>query len=335
MTTTDGKETAPDGSSDVNPPKRAIDALLDVMAALRTPVTGCPWDLEQDFASIAPYTVEEAYEVADAIERDDAIDLQDELGDLLLQVVYHARMAEERGLFDFEDVARGITEKMVRRHPHVFGTPDERAAGPVKGSWDRIKRAEKNMRQERMGALPADKRTLSGNIRAQQQDNSENSTQANTPERTLRDVPATLPSLVRAIKLQSKAARVGFDWPSLTPVFAKMKEELEELEAAHRVDTAKTERTTPNAQEPEKTATPSAHVVEEFGDLLFVIANVARHMKIDAEAALASANQKFIRRFEAVEDRLAADGKTPSQSNLEEMDTHWDAVKVSERTETS
>ena len=291
--------------------------LLEVMAALRTPVTGCPWDLEQDFASIVPYTIEEAYEVADAIARDDAVDLQDELGDLLLQVVYHARMAEERDLFSFHDVVQGITDKMLRRHPHVFGSKEERTNGPVAGSWDRIKQAENDARQTRLSGLPDDKKTLSGRP-----------TEDRPPRpqsRTLGNVPAILPALSRAIKLQNKAAKVGFDWPSLTPVFAKMKEELFELEAAQ------SQNVSTNATEARGQPEPSAHVVEEFGDLLFVMANVARHMKIDPEGALRDANQKFICRFNAIEDRLADIGKTPSQSDLAEMDALWDAVKEEEK----
>ncbi len=325
MTTKDSKSESP------------IRELLDVMAALRTPVTGCPWDLEQDFSSIVPYTIEEAYEVADAISRDDAVDLKDELGDLLLQVVYHARMAEERELFDFDDVAYGIAQKMLRRHPHVFGTAEERAAGPQVGSWDRIKTLEKKARSQYIASLADDKRTLTGSrpntkeMTGSRRNNKEmsgigadTSTELPTTQRTLSDIPATLPALPRAIKLQNKAAKVGFDWPSLTPVFDKMREELAELEAAHQENASGGDT---------MSAEPSAETIEEFGDLMFVMANVARHMKIDPEDALRLANVKFQRRFEGIEDHLAAAGKTPVQSDLAEMDALWDAVKVEEKSQ--
>ena len=268
---------------------KAMHDLLAVMAALRTPGSGCPWDLEQTFATIAPFTVEEAYEVADAIEKGDMHALKDELGDLLLQVVYHARMAEEDGAFAFADVAAAITAKMIRRHPHVFGTEAERAAGAAPGFWERIKAGEK----------PA----------------------ASTPEGVLDGVPVALPALTRAVKLQSKAARVGFDWPSLTPVFAKLKEELAELEQAVADASKTTSGTTADQQK----------VAEELGDLLFVVANVARHLKIEPEAALRTANQKFIRRFGRIEALLAAQGRSPAQSTLVEMDHLWDQAKSEER----
>ncbi len=270
--------------------RKSIADLLAVMAALRTPRTGCPWDLEQTFETIAPYTIEEAYEVADAIERQDVGDLRDELGDLLLQVVYHARMAEEQGAFAFADVADGITRKMIRRHPHVFGSAAERAAGAAPGFWERIKDAEKAVQPPRHG------------------------------ESVLADVPAGLPGLTRAVKLQHKAAKVGFDWPSLAPVFDKLKEELGELE---------------DAVADGKGAGGQAKIEEEFGDLLFVIANVARHLKIDPESALRGANQKFIRRFTAVERRLAEMGRTPAQSTLAEMDRLWDEAKAAEKSAAS
>jgi ATP diphosphatase len=268
--------------------QRLITALLEVMAALRTPGTGCPWDLEQTFATIAPYTIEEAYEVADAIDKNDLPALKEELGDLLLQVVYHARMAEERQAFAFADVVEAITTKMIRRHPHVFGTDAERAAGVPPDFWDRIKASEKTD-EGRAG-----------------------------PAGVLDDVPAGFPALTRAVKLQHKAAKVGFDWPSLAPVFAKAKEEIAELEEAIA-----------DGRRPDGTA--SEEVTEEFGDLLFVMANVARHLKIDPEAALRSANGKFVRRFERIEALLAADGRTPSQSTLAEMDRLWDQAKAEER----
>ena len=257
------------------------------MAALRTPGTGCPWDLEQTFATIAPYTIEEAYEVADAIEKNDLPALKDELGDLLLQVVYHARMAEERQAFAFADVVEAITTKMIRRHPHVFGTDAERAAGATPGFWERIKATEKNGEPKAAGGV-------------------------------LDDVPAGMAALTRAVKLKHKAAKVGFDWPSLAPVFAKAKEEIGELEEALAT-----------GRKPDGAASDA--VTEEFGDLLFVMANVARHLKIDPEAALRSANAKFVRRFQRIESLLAADGRTPSQSDLAEMDRLWDQAKAEER----
>jgi MazG family protein len=271
---------------------KAIDDLLAVMAALRTPGTGCPWDLAQTFKTIAPYTIEEAYEVADAIETGDWPALKDELGDLLLQVVYHARMAEEEGAFAFPDVAQAITAKMIRRHPHVFGTEVERAAGAAPGFWERIKAKEKT---------PAADSGL------------------------LDDVPVALPALTRALKLQDKAARVGFDWPSLAPVFDKLKEELAELERAVAAGVADA------GQSESREERNRAAIEEEFGDLLFVVANVARHLKIDPEGALRAANQKFIRRFGRIEQLLAADGRAPEQSNLAEMDRLWDQAKAEER----
>lgn len=268
------------------------------MAALRTPVTGCPWDLEQTFATIAPYTIEEAYEVADAIERGDLSDLRDELGDLLLQVVYHARMAEEAKAFAFPDVVEAVTTKMIRRHPHVFGDADARAAGAAKGQWDKIKAEEKAAKAaaSAVSAAPS----------------------------LLDDVPVTLPALTRAIKLQNKAAKVGFDWPSLAPVFEKLEEEIRELEeVALPAD--------PRGDERDTSPETRTKVEEEFGDLLFVMANVARHLDIDPETALRAANQKFVRRFQHIEQRLAAAGKTPEQSSLAEMDALWDEAKANER----
>jgi len=269
-------------------PSRDIAGLIAIMAALRTPGSGCPWDLEQTFKTIAPYTIEEAYEVADAIETGDRGGLKEELGDLLLQVVYHARMAEEEGAFAFADVVEAITAKMIRRHPHVFGTEAERAAGAAPGFWQRIKAKEKP--------------SAAGGV--------------------LDDVPVAIPALTRAVKLQDKAARVGFDWPSLAPVFDKLKEELSELENA--VASGAGETASGSAADREK-------IAEEFGDLLFVVANVARHLKIDPEGALRAANQKFIRRFGRIEALLAADGRSPAQSTLAEMDRLWDQAKAEER----
>jgi ATP diphosphatase len=267
--------------------RKSIVDLLAVMAALRTPGTGCPWDLEQSFGTIAPYTIEEAYEVADAIERGDLEHLKEELGDLLLQVVYHSRMAEEEGAFAFADVVEAVTAKMVRRHPHVFGTPEERAAGAAPGFWERIKTEERAEKAQ----SPA---------RAQS---------------ALDGVPVGLPALTRAVKLQSKAARVGFDWPSLVPVLDKLKEELAELEEEIAGAGEGQER---------------ARIEEEFGDLMFVVANVARHLKVDPETALRAANQKFTRRFHAIERKLAGGGRTPAQSTLAEMDRLWDEAKAEE-----
>ncbi|CAN1721453.1 Nucleoside triphosphate pyrophosphohydrolase [Hyphomicrobium sp. 1Nfss2.1] len=266
-------------------PSKDISRLIEIMAALRDPETGCPWDQKQDFASIAPYTIEEAYEVADAIQRADLPHLKDELGDLLLQVVYHSRMAEEQDAFAFGDVVEAVTSKMIRRHPHVFGTPEERAAGAAPGFWDKVKAAEKGNDAHR-GVLA--------------------------------DVPIGLPALTRAIKLQNKAAKVGFDWPSLEPVFAKLEEEIGELRA--EID-----------KHGGRPATDDPAVVEEFGDLLFVVANVARHLKIDPETALRAANDKFTRRFAYIEQQLEQRGSSPAHSNLQEMDALWDEAKAKEK----
>jgi MazG family protein len=268
-------------------PSTDISRLIEIMAALRDPDTGCPWDKEQTFATIAPYTIEEAYEVADAIQRGDIVHLKDELGDLLLQVVYHSRMAEEEGAFAFGDVVEAVTTKMIRRHPHVFGSAAERAAGAAPGFWERAKEGEKQ-----------DAETAARGI--------------------LDDVPVALPALTRAIKLQNKAARVGFDWPSLAPVFAKLEEEIGELHAAIGENGGKADG-------------GDAAIAEEFGDLLFVVANVARHLKIDPEAALRAANEKFIRRFRHIEAELAKRGSSPAQSTLAEMDELWNAAKAAER----
>jgi nucleoside triphosphate diphosphatase len=281
----------------------SLAELLNIMAALRHPETGCPWDKEQTFATIAPYTIEEAYEVADAIDRGDLIDLKDELGDLLLQVVYHARIAEEQGAFAFDDVAAAIAGKMIRRHPHVFGSERERAAGAAPDFWATIKaeeRAAKNA--ERALAVSRPTTTLAG------------------PDGSvLADVPLALPALMRAIKLQDKAARVGFDWPSLQPVFDKMREEMAELEA----ELSRPNRAVDGRQD--------AAVQDELGDLLFVMANVARHLKIDPEEALRGANQKFTRRFHHIERRLAEQGGSPQSASLDEMEALWLEAKFHER----
>ncbi len=284
-----------------NPKQQPIDQLLEVMAALRTPQTGCPWDLEQTFETIAPYTIEEAYEVADAIERGDTADLKEELGDLLLQVVYHAHIAEEQDLFSFDDVAEGITQKMIRRHPHVFGSAEERAAGAAPGFWDKIKTAEKERRVA--------ERTAAG-LAPKVEDQS-----------ALSGIPQNMPALVRAVKLQNKAAKVGFDWPALAPVLAKMREELTELEDA-LAQPASDEKMQQNRRD---------NIEEEFGDLLFVMANVARHLKLDAEHGLRQANAKFERRFRGIEQHLAASGRNAEDATLEEMDSIWDTIKKQEK----
>jgi ATP diphosphatase len=269
-------------------PSRDIARLLEIMAALRTPETGCPWDLEQDFASIAPYTIEEAYEVADAIARGDITDLKDELGDLLLQVVFHARMAQERGAFDFGDVVQAICEKLLRRHPHVFGDARSRTPAAVTGQWDRIKAEEKAARATRHGAMP-ETGALAG-------------------------VPVGLPALTRALKLQSKAGKVGFDWNDPRAVLAKIREETEEI--ADEIADGDRER-----------------AGAEVGDLLFAVVNLARHLNIDAETALRGTNLKFERRFGFIERALAADGRRPEQASLAEMDALWDSAKIAERSE--
>lgn len=283
--------------------RKPIDELLEVMAALRTPGTGCPWDLEQTFRTIAPYTIEEAYEVADAVERGDMGDLKDELGDLLLQVVYHARLAEEQKAFAFDEVAAAITAKMIRRHPHVFGSDAERAAGAAPGFWERIK-AEERKATSIPNSIPHHAGGVSSTRRG-----------GEAPS-VLDGVPIALPALTRAVKLQNKAAKVGFDWPSLAPVFDKLREELRELE-----DVLGDGRDLSNR----------GKIEEEFGDLLFVVANVARHLRLDPESALRAANQKFTRRFHAIERKLAEQGRTPAQSTLAEMDRLWDEAKAGEK----
>ena len=253
--------------------------LIDVMAALRHPERGCPWDVAQDFASIAPYTIEEAYEVADAILRGDFAALPDELGDLLFQVVYHARLAEEQGRFDFADVARHIADKMVRRHPHVFGEAAARTAGMQAAAWEEQKRAERVARDE---------------------------------TGTLAGIPLGLPALTRAEKLARRAARVGFDWPDAGAVLDKLDEEIGELRA-------------------ELDGADPVRLADEVGDLLFVVANLARKLGLDAERCLREANRKFARRFGGVEAALAAEGRTPGDASLEEMEALWVAVKRGER----
>jgi MazG family protein len=276
-----------------------VGDLLRVMARLRDPESGCPWDREQSFATIAPYTIEEAYEVADAIARKDLDALKDELGDLLLQVVYHARMAEEDGRFDFSDVVDAITAKMIRRHPHVFEDASLRDAFLTSGTWERIKAEEKATRgSANRGDAARGAGDEAGSL--------------------LDDVAVALPALTRAVKLQKKAARVGFDWPSLAPVLAKIEEEIAELKSAI-------------ADEKREAAVPASKKVnEEFGDLLFVMANVARHLGVDPEGALRDANAKFVRRFRSIEAALRAEGRTPEDATLEEMDQLWEEAKAGE-----
>ena len=263
-------------------PSRDITRLIEIMAALRTPGSGCPWDLEQNFRTIAPYTLEEAYEVADAIARDDLTGLKDELGDLLLQVVFHARMAEERKAFDFADVVEAITTKLIRRHPHVFGDADGKTAKAVEGLWARIKAEEKAERGEE-----AAKGALAG-------------------------VPVSLPALTRALKLQDKAGRVGFDWNNPRAVLAKIREEADEIEA-------------------ELDQGNSARTADEVGDLLFAVVNLARHLDADPEGVLRETNLKFERRFAAIERALSAHGKSPKDASLAEMDKLWDEAKAAEK----
>ena len=272
-------------------PSRDIRRLVEIMAALRDPDVGCPWDLEQGFASIAPYTIEEAYEVADAIERGEFEDLREELGDLLLQVVFHARMAEEAGLFDFGGVVEAITAKLIRRHPHVFGDARGLDSDAVRALWGRIKADEKRARAEarrRAGLGPEPQRgALSG-------------------------VPSSLPALTRALKLQEKAAKVGFDWEDVRGVLAKLREEIAETEA----EIAEGSR--------EKLAS-------EIGDLLFATVNLARTVEIDPEMALRGANAKFERRFSHIERRLAESGRRPEGAELDEMEALWREAKGLER----
>jgi ATP diphosphatase len=264
---------------DVLSAEAELRRLLSIMAALRDPATGCPWDKEQTFDTIAPYTIEEAYEVADAIARRDFASLPDELGDLLFQVVYHARMAEEAGHFAFADVARAISDKMIRRHPHVFGETSARDAATQTAAWEVQKSAERAARQE---------------------------------TGTLAGVPVGLPALTRAAKLTNRAARVGFDWPDAAAVLDKLDEEIGELKA-------------------ELPGADPARLTDEVGDLLFVLANLARKLDLDPEACLRHANDKFSRRFNAMEHRLARDGRDLKGETLAAMEAAWQAVKRDEK----
>lgn len=274
-------DTPPDPSTDlIHDPDGGMPRLLAIMRRLRDPDTGCPWDLEQDFDTIAPYTIEEAYEVADAIARRDWDGLLGELGDLLLQAVYHGQMAAEAGHFDFDDVVRGVADKMVARHPHVFGDQSrDKTAAQQTADWEAIKAAERAGRAQ-AGVLD--------------------------------DVALALPALMRAGKLQKRAARVGFDWPDVSHVLDKLAEESAELVAAR------------------DSADPAA-IADEFGDLLFVVVNLGRHLGVDPEAALRGTNAKFTRRFRAIEAALAAAGRTPADATLDEMDAIWTAVKRAEK----
>ena len=266
----------------IHDPDAGIERLLEIMRRLRDPQTGCPWDIEQDFDTIAPYTIEEAYEVADAIERRDWADLEGELGDLLLQTVYHTQMGEEAGHFSFQSVVRAISDKMVARHPHVFGDESrDKTAEDQTRDWETVKAAER--------AAKAQTGVLDG-------------------------VAVGLPALLRAYKLQKRAARVGFDWPDASHVIDKIVEESAELVEAR-------DQLGPD------------EIEEEFGDLMFVMANLGRHLGVEPEAALRRANAKFTRRFRAIETALAARGKRPEDSDLAEMDTLWNAAKAAERSE--
>ena len=262
-------------------PSDAMDRLLAIMDRLRDPNGGCPWDIEQDFSSIAPYTIEEAYEVADAIERQDMPELKDELGDLLFQVVFHSQMAQEAGHFRFEDVADAISEKMLRRHPHVFSNADARDAQSQIQAWEAQKAAERAEKADRDPSV-------------------------------LANLPVALPALLRAEKLSKRAARVGFDWPDVEQVLAKIDEELAEVREAVAEEDA-------------------VHIEEEIGDLLFAISNLARKLQLDPETALRKANAKFERRFRGVEARLIEQGTSVQEADLEAMELMWLSVKADER----
>lgn len=281
-------------------PSRDIEKLISIMARLRTPVVGCPWDIEQDFASIAPCAIEEAYEVVDAIERNDFIDLREELGDLLLQVVFHAQMAQEKNLFDFGGVVEAITTKLIRRHPHVFGDARDLSPDEVAKAWNAIKQEEKAERAAARAALGAEN------------PGSENKAQAPSSSSVLAGVPHALPALTRALKLQQKASKVGFDWNDARLVLAKIREECDELER-------------------ELDAGDKAAAAGEIGDLIFAMVNLARHCDADAEGALRGTNAKFERRFGFIEAELAALGRSPADASLEEMDALWDETKRRER----
>lgn len=277
----------PDAVTWIMEPSRDIKRLIEIMAALRDPQTGCPWDVEQNFSSITPYTIEEAYEVADAIARSDMIDLEEELGDLLLQVVYHARMAEEAGLFAFGDVVQGITKKMIRRHPHVFGDEQARSARSAKGMWEKIKAQEKAERKSARAAAGIPDKQDAG---------------------LLDSVPLPLPALTHALKLQEKAATVGFDWGEAAPILDKIEEEIGELRQALQSGS-------------------HAASEDEFGDVLFALVNLGRKLKLDPEKALAGTNHKFRSRFGFIERTLEQQGRSLQEASLDEMEAIWQAAK--------
>ncbi|NVK17965.1 MAG: nucleoside triphosphate pyrophosphohydrolase [Methylocystaceae bacterium] len=264
-----------------------ITRLLAIMEKLRDPDTGCPWDIEQTFATIAPHTIEEAYEVADAIEHEDWPHLREELGDLLLQVVFHAQMAKDQNMFDFNDVANGIVEKMLKRHPHVFGNDVIETADAQTIAWEAQKEAERKEKAAEKGEEPPS---------------------------ALDGVAGGLPSLTRALKLQKRAVRVGFDWPDVNGVLDKVREELEEVEEEVREANISQER-----------------IKDEIGDLLFTVVNLARWADVDPDSALRSCNVKFERRFKAMENGVRASGKEMQEATLEEMQGHWQTVKESEK----
>ncbi len=272
-------------------PSKDISRLYEIMAALRDPDTGCAWDLEQDFASIKQCTIEEAYEVADAIEREDYVDLQDELGDLLLQPIFHAHLAKEKNLFDIGDVIYSITEKLIRRHPHVFGDKQANDPKAAKESWDRIKKIEKAQKLAKKGLEESD-----------------------IVYSILDDVPKPLPALSRADKLAKRAASVGFDWPNWQTTFSKCTEELDEIK-----DAIKNEK-------------GEQAIKEEIGDAFFALANLARHLDIDPEAALRDANQKFTRRFAYVEKRCKQDNIAIEKAGLERLDEYWNEIRAKDKT---
>ena len=273
-------------------PSSNIATLIEIMGRLRDPENGCPWDVEQDMQSIVPYTIEEAYEVADAVERGDMVDLKDELGDLLLQPVYLAQLATEDGHFTFDDVVLAITSKMVRRHPHVFGDVDARSAGAAKESWEKIKREEAAQKAEEKRSLGiSDHASDNGGL--------------------LSSVPMPLPALTRALKLQSKAAQVGFDWNDLRPVMDKIEEEWQELKVELN----------------ESGGQPNTRVAEELGDFIFSIVNMARHIGIDPEDALRKTNSKFVRRFGYLENEIQSNGGRMKDAALDEMEELWARAK--------
>ena len=268
-------------SSDMQP----IERLLDIMAHLRDPQTGCPWDIEQTFDTIAPYTIEEAYEVAEAIADKDMGELKSELGDLMFQVVFYTQMSKEEGGFDFNDVVSAVSDKMIARHPHVFGDGNIADAEAQTVAWEETKAKERQEKAERKGQA----------------------------ESALDGVARTLPAFTRAVKLQNRAARVGFDWPDTVPVFDKIEEELGELK--HEIQSGGS----------------SAKIAEEYGDFLFVVANLGRHLELDPETILEKANRKFTRRFQQVERKITESGKSINESSLEEMDNLWNEVKLEEK----